>query len=220
MVTLSHQRKYLKHAYRYLILLCTLVCTHLHAHPHSWIDLKTEVVGNETHIQGFKMSWTFDAMTSVYMLDGEDLSPENKTKTFKDMAAYLMKNIDTEHYFTYFYTDDQIIKNGFSDQGVVTQNNLQITLEFYLPLLTPQEMGNNTMKLFVYEAGYYTDMSWENANDIQLSTELSKHCSLTLIQPNPTEEQFVYAASLAADENPNYEQGKVFSQSAEIICNH
>jgi len=220
MVSLSSQRKYLKHVCRYLILLGTFFCTHSYAHPHSWIDLKTEIVGNETHIQGFKMSWTFDAMTSVYMLDGEDLSPENKAKTFADMAAYLMKNIDTEQYFTYFYTGDQVIKNGFSDQGVVTQNNLQITLEFYLPLFTPQEMGNNTMKLFVYEAGYYTDMSWENENDVQLSSELSKHCSLTLIQPNPTEEQFVYATSLGADENPNYEQGKVFSQSAEIICKH
>jgi ABC-type uncharacterized transport system substrate-binding protein len=219
MIIANIKRKHIKTLCYLFGIVSIFPLTNVQAHPHSWIDLKTEIVGNETHIQGFKMSWTFDAMTSAYMLDGEDLSANNKSKTLKEIASSLMRNIYTEHYFTYFYDGGSIIESGFSDQGLLTHNRTQLTLEFYLPLLNPQEITNGSMKLFVYEAGYYTDMSWGNENDIQLSSELSKHCSLALILPNPTEEQFSYAMSLGANENPNYEQGKVFSQTVNIICN-
>ena len=192
---------------------------HAQAHPHSWIDLKTQIVGNETQILGFKMSWTFDAMTSAYMLDGQDLSAKNKSKTLAKMASSLMVNINTEHYFTHFYDGDTSIKYARSDQGVLTQYKTKLTLDFYLPLLKPKEINNRSMTLFVFEAGYYVDMSWKSENDVQLSPELSKHCSIELILPNPTAQQFTYAMSLPADANPNYDLGRVFSQTVNIICN-
>jgi len=73
------------------------------AHPHSWIDLKTTIIGTDTHITGFNMSWSFDAITSMYMLDGEALTDENRASTLKKLSSSVMKNINLEHYFTYFY---------------------------------------------------------------------------------------------------------------------
>ena len=211
--------KSIKYACYFWGMLSLLPWNFVQAHPHSWIDLKTEIVGNGTHIQGFKMSWTFDAMTSAYMLDGEDLSPKNKSKTLENITSYLMENIKTEHYFTHFYEGENLVESGFSEQGVSIHDKTQLTLEFFLPLLTPKKITERPMRLFVYEASYYTNMSWVHENDVQLSSELNKHCSLTLIQPTPTEEQSSYATSLAANETPKYEQGKIFSQSINIICN-
>ena len=218
MVSISIQRNYIKDVRYFLSILFALPLMQVQAHPHSWIDLKTEIVGNETHIQGFKMSWTFDAMTSAYMLDGVDLSAKNRSKNLDNIASGLMENISTVNYFTYFYDGDSVIESAISERGVLTLNKTQLTLEFYLPLVKPQEISNRPMKLLVYETGYYTAMSWESENDIQLSAELSKHCSVSLILPTPTEEQFSYAMSLGLNEVPNYAQGKAFSQSVETIC--
>ncbi len=48
--------------------------------------MKTHIEGENGVITGLSMEWSFDAMTSMYMLDGEDVSPE-KEETFKYLAA-------------------------------------------------------------------------------------------------------------------------------------
>lgn len=219
MISANIRRKNIKLVCYFFSIITLFPLGHVQAHPHSWIDLKTEIVGNETQILGFNMSWTFDAMTSAYMLDGEDLSAKNKSKTLAKIASSLMSNIRIEHYFTHFYDGETSIKLAFSDHGVLTKNKTKLTLDFYLPISKPKEINNRLMTLFVFEAGYYVDMSWENENDVQLSSELSKHCSLELILPNPTAKQFTYAMSLPADANASYELGKVFSQTVNIVCN-
>ncbi|MCW0470958.1 DUF1007 family protein [Vibrio chagasii] len=46
-------------------------------------------------ITGFSMEWSFDAMTSMYMLDGEDVSPEKRAKRlFKNLAALCTRKHD------------------------------------------------------------------------------------------------------------------------------
>lgn len=39
----------------------------LYAHPHSWIEMKTHIEGENGMITGLSMEWSFDAMTSMYM---------------------------------------------------------------------------------------------------------------------------------------------------------
>jgi len=188
------------------------------AHPHSWIDLKTEIEGNQNQITGFKMSWTFDAMTSAYMLDGEDLSPENKAQTMQKVADSVMKNMMGEHYFTYFYDGEIPIKYALARRGVLTQNRSKLTLDFELPLSKPKVLNGNPLKLLIFEPSYYVDMSWQKERDIQLSPDLAKHCSLELIAPNPTTEQMSYAMSLPADADPDNALGQLFTQTVMITC--
>ena len=214
----QNKRRYINIMLYFFSVMSILPLTHVQAHPHSWVDLKTDIVGNKTHILGFNMSWTFDAMTSAYMLDGEDLSAKNKARTLAKMTETLLENIHTERYFTHFYDGDTRIDNALAGKATLTQSKIKLTLHFYLPLLKPKVITPTPMTLLVFESGYYVDMSWESANDIQLSPELSQRCSLALILPTPTEEQSSYAMSLSADESPNYEQGKVFSQMVKITC--
>jgi len=199
-----------------LVSFCSIfLYTEAGAHPHSWIDLETEVVGDETHILGFNMSWTFDAMTSAYMLDGEDIS---KSKTLDKIAKSVMENLNVEHYFSYFYDGETPIKYAFSNQAVLKQNKTKLTLVFFLPLSKPKEIVNKSFKLLVFEPSYYVDMSWEHKTDIHLSPELAKHCSLDLIQPNPTPEQMTYAMSLGVEEGGDDTLGQLFTQIVNITC--
>lgn len=70
----------------------------LYAHPHSWVEMKTHIEGENGLITGLSMEWSFDAMTSMYMLDGEDVSPDKEEETFKNLAASVIENMMYEHY--------------------------------------------------------------------------------------------------------------------------
>ncbi|SMY36272.1 hypothetical protein PMAL9190_02298 [Photobacterium malacitanum] len=191
------------------------------AHPHSWIDMKTYIEGNNNQITGFKMVWTFDAMTTAYMLDGEDMSPKNKQKTLKNIAASVMENMKNEHYFTYFYDNETPIKYHIPAGGELIKPRAKATLTFELPLAKPKTVTKDSLKLLIFEPSYYVDMSWGNKSDIVLSPELAKTCSFKLIEPHPTPEQVTYAMSIPADESPDPDDklGQVFTQTVKLYCN-
>lgn len=188
------------------------------AHPHSWVDIHTQVLGTETHITGFKMQWTFDAMTSAYMLDGEDTSAENRAETFQAIADSVMENLLQEHYFTYFYQNDQPIKYKVSPGGTLSQDRMKITLSFELPLAKPQLLSEEPLALRVFEPSYYVDLAWKANTDVSLAAPLQKHCQVNLEQPTPTAEQMSYAMSLPADADPDNALGQLFTQTVTIAC--
>lgn len=200
------------------MLLCFLFSFNVQSHPHSWIDLKTVVQGDEHQITGFNMSWTFDAMTSAYMLDGEDLSKAHKEKALQDMADGIMENLYVEHYFTYFYEDGKPVKFTDGNGGRITQDKLKLTLHFFLPLSKPKPINKIPLTLRVYESSYYVQMSWLKKEDVTLSPQLAKHCSKQLIEPQPTEEQSIYASSKPKEAAADNQLGGLFSQTVTINC--
>ena len=188
------------------------------AHPHSWISMKTYIEGNSTQITGFKMVWTFDAMTTAYMLDGENMSPEHKEQTLKDTAQSVMENMKNAHYFTYFYDNETPIKYHIPASGELVKPRAKATLTFELPLAKPKTITKDSLKLLIFEPSYYVDMSWDNKSDIILSPELAKTCRFTLVEPNPTPEQVTFAMSIPADADPDNQLGQVFTQSVKLHC--
>ncbi|WP_028863966.1 DUF1007 family protein [Psychromonas aquimarina] len=188
------------------------------AHPHSWVDTKTVIQGSDSHISGFHMSWTFDAMTSMYMLDGEDLSPENKTETLQKLADSVLENMYNEHYFTYFYDGEKSVKYKTAQNARLTQDKAKLILSFDLPLSRPQPLTTDSLRLLIFEPSYYIDMSWKKSSDLQLSEALAQSCSFDLIAPNPTAEQMSYALSLPADADPDNELGQLFTQTVKLVC--
>ncbi|PST90781.1 DUF1007 family protein [Photobacterium jeanii] len=188
------------------------------AHPHSWVDIHTQVLGDEQHITGFKMDWTFDAMTSAYMLDGEDMSAEKRDATFQSIADSVMDNLLQEHYFTYFYDNEQPIKYKVSPGGKLSQNRMKLTLSFEIPLAKPKPLPQKPLELRVFEPSYYVDLAWKSNQDITLSPELAKHCQIQVINPEPTAEQMSYAMSLPADADPDNALGQLFTQTLTIAC--
>jgi len=202
----------------FILILATGWTLNIQAHPHSWIDLKTEIEGEQGVITGFKMSWTFDAITSAYLLDGEDLSALNKEATLQKIANSIMKNMYPEHYFTYFYDGETPIKYALPGKARLSKNRTKVTLDFYLPLAEAKVFKGKTLTLLIFEPSYYVDMSWQKSEDIQLSAELAQHCALQLLAPSPTAEQVTYAMSLPADANPDNALGQLFTQTVTINC--
>lgn len=202
-----------------MALLCTIMplSFSVQAHPHSWIDMKTRINSQNGMITGFHMEWTFDPMTSAYIL-------EDKTKLYNDnkktqaLANQLIKNITPEHYFTYFFDKNNPIKFRTARNEKINRNKNKLTLSFELPLSTPKQPQGKELNLLVFDPTYFIDMKWVKTNDIQLSEELSSTCAITLIQPTPTQEQINQAFTIDYTKKPIITLGEAFSQTAKIHC--
>jgi len=209
----------MKLTFRLLLLAITLsMPLKSFAHPHSWVDMKTEVDGTKDEILGFKMQWTFDAMSSAYMLDGYDLSPEFKQTSFQEIADSVINNMLADHYFTYFYENEEPIRYKKAINAQLSQQKTRVTLSFYLPLSKPQPAVGDNLRLLIFEPSYYIDMSWKNISDITLSPQLKDSCSFKLIAPNPTTEQLNYAMSIPTDADPDDALGQLFTQTVTFNC--
>lgn len=190
------------------------------AHPHSWIDTTTTIEGDGQAITGFHMAWTFDPMTTAYMLDGEDMSTQQRENTLHKVALSVINNMLSSHYFTYFFEPDgkTPIRYQQVDTATLTMDKGKATLRFDLPLVKPYPLNGNSLTLKIFDPTYYVDMSWSDEHPLKLSDELQPYCHSQVIEPNPTPKQVSYAMSIPADADPDDALGQLFTQSATITC--
>jgi len=190
----------------------------LQAHPHSWVEMKTHIEGENGMITGLSMEWSFDAMTSMYMLDGEDLAAESEQETFEKLAASVIENMMYEHYFTYFYDEETPIKYSVAKNAKFERDKAKLVMTFELPLSKPKAVTRDTLRLLIFDPSYFVDMSWNSQSDVSLSPDLERQCSLDLVEPNPTPEQMSYAMSLSVDADPDNTLGQLFTQTIKLNC--
>ncbi len=164
------------------------------------------------------MEWKFDAMTSAYMLDGEDTSSKKEQETLHNVAVSVLKNMLYEHYFTYFYDGDTPIRYKIAQNAKLTRDRAKLVLSFELPLSKPKQITKDTLRLLIFDPSYYVDMTWNSINDVVLSDDLARDCQIALIEPTPTLEQMTYAMSLPADADPDNALGQLFTQTVQIHC--
>ncbi|OBT17025.1 hypothetical protein A9264_09870 [Vibrio sp. UCD-FRSSP16_10] len=199
-------------------LLFLLFCHSAMAHPHSWIDTETQILGNSKTIDGFKMKWTFDRMTTAYLFDGEDMSPQHRQQTLQTISASVIDNMRPSHDFTYLDEGKQAFK--YQD---VTDAKLKVVkgkaiLSFTLLLDKPYLFDGNKLQLRIFDPSYYVDMSWQSSNDIKFANALQPYCSSSLVEPHPSASQVNKAMSIPIDAPPDTQLGKVFTQTLNFSC--
>ncbi|MDC0610811.1 DUF1007 family protein [Vibrio sp.] len=202
-----------------LVLVASLsFSTGIAAHPHSWIDMKTYVKGDDKQLTGFNMIWSFDPMTTAYLFDGEDMSPKHREATLKKLAASVIENMMTTHYFTFFYDGKTPIRYEKVHKATLTESKGKATLEFELDLAKPYPYNGHPLQLRIFDPTYYVDISWKTKADVILDADVQSHCTGKLKQPNPTPAQVSYALSIPPDADPDNTLGQLFTQTFYITC--
>lgn len=214
----SRQVKTCSKKYAALWLAVFFLSPSIQAHPHSWIEMKTHIEGENGVITGLSMEWSFDAMTSMYMLDGEDLASESEEETFKKLASSVIDNMMYEHYFTYFYDGETPIKYSVAENAKFERDKSKLVMTFELPLSKPKPVTRDSLRLLIFDPSYFVDMSWSSQSDVSLSPDLERQCALELVEPNPTPEQMSYAMSLSVDADPDNTLGQLFTQTIKLNC--
>ncbi|MFM2480577.1 DUF1007 family protein [Celerinatantimonas sp. YJH-8] len=202
----------------FLMLLLSAWSLTLQAHPHSWIEQQTTLIGDEQHITQLKMRWSFDKITTAYTLEGEDLKGAQRAKTLKKVADQIAAHMMPDHYFTYFYQDQTPLRYHVVRHADAELIDHKLILEFTITLSKPQPYTQHPLKLMIFDPSYYVDMYWNNAADIKLTAPVAKHCQSQLLEPHPSQKDINYAMSIPADADPDYPLGQLFTQKLILRC--
>lgn len=190
------------------------------SHPHSFIDMKTELLTDNDHLTGFKMIWTMDEITSADLLyDAGKARPGSVV--WKKLAAQVMANVLGQHYFTEVWQGKHRVKFlNLPKEYQLSRNGNKAVLEFILPLGEPQSLSNTQYRILTFDPSYFVDMYYDNAQALTLPDALKSRCQLDLHTPKPDDSLKQYALSLdKADAPPDdMDLGQQFAQTVTLTC--
>lgn len=190
------------------------------AHPHSFIDMQTTLVADETSLTGLKMVWTMDEITSADLLyDAQNA--KTGSDIWKKLAAEVMARVLSQHYFTNFYREGKPVKYlDLPSEYQLSRKGDQAVLEFVLPLARPQPLTGKPMEFMTFDPSYFVDMTYKDKTALHMPPALEKRCTLALFTPKPNASLQSYALSLdKADAPPeSMDLGQQFAQKVTLEC--
>lgn len=205
---------------RALFLLLMTVSPALLAHPHSFIDMKTELVAKDDTFTGLKMIWTMDEITSADLLyDAGEAKPGSVV--WKKLAAEVMANVLGQHYFSEIWHNQQRVKFlNLPTEYNLSRSGHKAVLEFILPLAEPPTLTGQRFEILTFDPTYFVDMFYDNPGALTLPAALQTHCRFTLNTPKPDDSLKQYALSLDKADAPAEELdlGRQFAQTVVLTC--
>ncbi|RTY57932.1 DUF1007 family protein [Pantoea sp. YU22] len=191
-----------------------------YAHPHSFIDMKTELLADGDTFTGLKMNWTMDEITSADLLyDAGDAKPGSEV--WKKLAAEVMANVLGQHYFSEVWHNGQRVKFlNLPKEYALSRSGNKAVLEFILPLAEPPALTGQRFDILTFDPTYFVDMTYSDAHALSLPAALTSRCELALHTPKPDDSLKQYALSLDKANAPPEEMdlGRQFAQKVTLTC--
>lgn len=206
----------------FIVVLSTLCSSYAFSHPHSFVDLKNNVIVDGTILKSFQMEWMLDEIASSELIY-EMNNSKDKEKTRKDITAEMVQSALQNHYFSVLY-DSKNKPITFTTQPTETRFDIkQNRVVFYITfhLTKPYELKQDKVRFSTYEPSYYIAMEYNRPNEISIS---NASCQATLVQPQVDNKLRLYASSLDKTQSPDmpdnedYSLGAQFAQKVEIVC--
>ncbi|WP_313680037.1 DUF1007 family protein [Pantoea vagans] len=205
---------------RALFALLMVLSPALLAHPHSFIDMKTELVVQGDTFTGLKMTWTMDEITSADLLyDAGEAKPGSVV--WKKLAAGVMANVLGQHYFSEIWHDQQRVKFlNLPTEYNLSRSGHKAVLEFVLPLAEPPTLAGQRFEILTFDPTYFVDMFYDNPGALTLPPALQTRCKFALNTPKSNDSLKQYALSLDKADAPAEEMdlGRQFAQTVVLTC--
>jgi len=189
-------------------------------HPHSFIAMKTELIGKDNQLTAMKAVWTMDEITSADLLyDAGNARPDDVV--WKKLAAQVMANVLGQHYFTELWQGKKRVKFlNLPQTYSLSRKGNKAVLTFIVPLGEPQPLSGKRYRLLTFDPSYFVDMHYDNSQDVTMDATVAAQCQLQLTTPKPDASLQQYALSLDKADAPAEDRdlGRQFAQQAELIC--
>jgi ABC-type uncharacterized transport system substrate-binding protein len=128
------------------------------AHPHVWIDARSEVVFDSAQrITALKVSWRFDEFYSVFAIEGLDKDGDGTVSDaeLRPLAELNVTSLKEYRYFTYMKADGADLAYGpVADYASHFADGI-LSLEFVIPLETPVDPRSAEVSFKSYDPTFY-----------------------------------------------------------------
>ncbi|WP_339830450.1 DUF1007 family protein [uncultured Parvibaculum sp.] len=191
------------------------------AHPHVWIDLKTEAhIDGEGRFAALTIVWIFDEFYSAFALDGLE-KPGGAYKP-EDLAALTdvnMTNLEEWNYFAEVTRGGETAKFGKprDAHSAWDEKSGRLTLTFTLPLEEPQLATAATPAKFrVFDPSYYISIDYVEKDPLRLVGAAADRCATRIETPNV--ENVWTTLPETAFTGSQTQFGEMFAATATLTC--
>jgi ABC-type uncharacterized transport system substrate-binding protein len=192
------------------------------AHPHAWIDYRTQVILNDDNkVIALKEHWVFDSTYTEFALHDFNKGKGGGKldhKLLMDLAAENLKNLKDVDYFT-------IIEDRGGKKKIASVSDPhsylvdgKIALDFTVWLKDPADVVKNKVDYMIYDPSYYVSMLHDKKDAIALKGKNASSCTSDLTTPNPNKATVSLAAAIDKNGKAPDDLGTYFAQRMTITC--
>lgn len=194
-------------------------CSTAIAHPHGWIDLRTEVVLDENgFVSALTVNWNFDEFYSAFVLEDIIRAGEDTEAALAQLTVENLNGLKEFDYFTKIYSDGSEIEIGEAADALTSIANDRLRMTFTIPLSHPVNPRTSAFEYAVYDPTYYIEILHISEEAIALQGPRSDTCKIAMEKPNPDASAISLAASLGQTEVGPDNLGQLFAEVVKITC--
>ncbi|MEM6385365.1 MAG: DUF1007 family protein [Pseudomonadota bacterium] len=191
------------------------------AHPHVFVDAQTGFTFNaEGELEALRITWTYDAFTSLTLFDILDLDKDNDGQLDEaDRAAIVAGETEWAEGYkgdTYLEQNGEAVALTRPKNGMASYSDDRITVSFDLPLATPLDTMNGAV-LKLYDPNYYYAYTV-----VAMYGDLPSFCTADIKSfraDEATSELQAQLALLSREETPAQEDvGRLFADEVALTC--
>ncbi|MGL4204549.1 MAG: DUF1007 family protein [Aeromonadaceae bacterium] len=189
------------------------------AHPHSWIDMQSELqIDEQQRLTALRLSWLFDEFYSATILDDAKAAGHTVAQELQLFGHDTITNLAKENYLNRMTLDGQKVSFGQVSEYRTQLQDGRIRFDYTLPLKQPLPLSHHQLLFAIYDSTYYVEMLHQKEHAIRLTGPGAQGCHSSLRPPNPTDEQRMYAISLDKTDQADEGLGSAFAEQISVTC--
>jgi ABC-type uncharacterized transport system substrate-binding protein len=196
-----------------------LVATRGEAHPHVFVDAKTEVVFDQAgKMSAVRQIWQFDEAFTQYAIQGLDADGDGKLSDaeLKPLADVNVKSLKEFNFFTYLTVGRDGAKFLPPTEYWLEFHGGRLTLFFTLPMEKAMVPGKHAM-LEIFDPEYFVAFSFQKQDPIKL---VGAPATCKAVYHPPKELDASTMAILAAIPADQHDLPPDLAQAASVLANH
>lgn len=190
-----------------------------HAHPHSWIDVRSAVLfADDGRITGLEQQWTFDELYTSYVVEEMGGGKKPSAKVVSQFAPKVIANLEPFRYFVDITADGKPVKPARVTQYASEMRGQRLWLRFVVPLASPIDPRRQATAFSVYDPTYYIAMEHADLRAVSLTGAPSAACQPALERSTPSPSVLARAFSMDAGAPADDTLGRQFAQKVVLTC--
>ena len=196
------------------------------AHPHVWIDSKTDVIFDDAgRIVAIGHEWTMDEAYTNMAVDGLDTDRDGSYSE-QELEPLTRENLDSLKDFGYFTSlaagGQELAFKAPVEAGQLVVGG-RAKLHFKLPLAEPLDPKTAGIELKVYDPEYFIAIDFAGESAVAALGPVPSGCSVTLEEPRSDQATSDTRSMLATkgvdwQPDPNENFGSLFARPIAVRC--
>lgn len=209
-----------------LAILCVLSASGADAHPHAWIEMRSDVVFDEAgRITALNLDWTFDSEYTAMAIEGLDTNGDGYYSA-GELEPLAKENIEALKDYDFFVNaragERKLAFGEVTEYGQIHNDGI-LKMHFTLPFAEPVDPRAAEFMYQVYDPTFYIAMDYPDREAVAVIGPMPRGCDIDL-KPTPSDAQTDATRRMLADKDQTWippegsDFGSLFAQPVVVAC--